>query len=82
MIAKHDLQVFLVSDTLGKDDEGMKKIARMLAKSFQTMSGINVQVLSIHEVIRSIHQALASVDLLMSEYPRRALGDSKLVGLV
>ena len=47
----------MVSDTLGKDDEGMKKIARMLAKSFQTMSGINVQVLSIHEVIRSIHQA-------------------------
>lgn len=57
MTAKDDLQVFLVSDTVGRDDEGMKKIARMLAKSFQALPEINVQVVSIREAIRSIHQA-------------------------
>jgi len=57
MTAKDDLRVFLVSDIHGQDDEGMKKIARMLAKSFQTLPGIDAQVVSVHEAIRNVHQA-------------------------
>jgi glycosyltransferase involved in cell wall biosynthesis len=35
----------------------MKKIARMLASSFQNIHGIDAKVVSIHKAIRNIHQA-------------------------
>lgn len=44
MISKDTLRVMLVSDTQGHDDEGMKKIARMLASELNNMSDISAQV--------------------------------------
>lgn len=46
-----DIQVLLISNTAGKDDEGMKKIARMLADSFREMAGINAKVVSIRDAV-------------------------------
>lgn len=57
MISKEDLKVFLVSDTGGKDDEGMKKIARMLAKSFREIPGVNARVVSVREAVLTIKNA-------------------------
>jgi glycosyltransferase involved in cell wall biosynthesis len=50
MVGRDRLKIFLVSDKGGDDDEGMKKIARHLAKSLQER-GIIVKIVSIIEAI-------------------------------
>ncbi len=49
MISRNKLRVLLVSDTQGNDDEGMKKIARMLASELNDMADIHAQVVSPNE---------------------------------
>ena len=49
MISRNKLRVLLVSDTQGHDDEGMKKIARMLAAELNGMADIHAQVVTPRE---------------------------------
>lgn len=57
MRSRDELSVLLVSDIAGKDDEGMKKIARMLDISLNKRTGIVSRIVSIRDAIQSVKKA-------------------------